>query len=115
MLGMDKPLTAEAIGHAFGNAGRVLWHNAVALFTPETAHWGSLAEFWQVIYWPYLVGSLAPGVVIVCGALLPDGAAGRAYQNARRKRLQAKLEALRRPACFPERAGLTGNGRIARP
>jgi uncharacterized protein len=97
MLGIHRPLTPEAIGRAFGDAGQEIWHNIRAAFTHRTAHWDRLADFWNDIYWPYFVGSLAPGVI--CGLVLYALTVPlvRAYQASRRKRLQAKLARLKPP------------------
>lgn len=97
MLGIEAPLNAEMIGRAFGRAGQELWHNVVAVFTEDRMHWDSLVDFWNTIYWPYVVGSLVPSVVlalVMYGLTVP---LVRAYQNRRRKQLQAKLASLRTP------------------
>jgi uncharacterized protein len=97
MLGIRQPLNAEAIGAGFADAGREIWHNIVAMFGPEVAHWDSLIDFWHTIYWPYFVGSLVPGVLLGLILYYLTVPLVRAYQNARKKRLQAKLAALRPP------------------
>jgi len=97
MLGIRQRLTPDAIGHAFSDAGREIWHNIRAIFTPELAHWDRLIEFWNTIYWPYLVGSIIPGVVIGMVLYYLTVPLVRAYQNRRKKQLQAKLATLRPP------------------
>jgi len=97
MLGIRAPLNPEMIGRAFARAGRELWHNFGAIFTHEQTHWDRLLDFWSTIYWPYVVGSLVPGVLLgllMYGLTVP---LVRAYQNRRRKQLQAKLASLRAP------------------
>ncbi|MES2666365.1 MAG: DUF2062 domain-containing protein [Pseudomonadota bacterium] len=64
MLGIETPLTSEAIGRAFYDAGDDLWRNVMAIFTPAKAHWGGLMQFWDTIYVPYLIGSLGPAVIL---------------------------------------------------
>jgi uncharacterized protein len=97
MLGIHRPLTPEAIGSAFSDAGREIWNNLLAPFTDRVAHWDRLADFWSDIYWPYAVGSLAPGVI--CGLVMfyLTVPLVRAYQAARRKRLQTRLARLKPP------------------
>jgi uncharacterized protein len=97
MLGIHNPLTPEMIGQAFGQAGGEIWHNIRAIFTPEQAHWDKLADFWSDIYWPYFVGSLAPGVLIGLVMYTLTVPLVRAYQAARRKQLQTKLARLKPP------------------
>jgi hypothetical protein len=97
MLGIRRPLTGEEIGRAFGEAGREIWHNAKAIFTPERAHWDRLAEFWTYIYWPYVVGSLVIGAVLGLVLYYLTVPLARGYQAARRKRLQQRLAALKPP------------------
>lgn len=97
LLGIRKPLNPEMIGHAFGGAGREIWHNVRAAFTPEQAHWDNLIEFWNTIYWPYVVGSMVPSVAFALVAYYLTVPLVRAYQNRRKKQLQAKLALLHNP------------------
>lgn len=64
IMGIQKPLTAGYIGHAFGNAGEDLWFNLLAMFGPEQTRWDGLIQFWHEIYLPYFIGALIPGFVI---------------------------------------------------
>ena len=64
LLGTDDTLTLTAIFAAFAAAGNELWYNIRAAVGPDTAHWDGLALFWRRIYWPYLLGSILPGLVI---------------------------------------------------
>ncbi|SLN44819.1 DUF2062 domain-containing protein [Roseisalinus antarcticus] len=85
----------ESFLQKFSGAGRDLWHNFSAMFTPEKAEWARLARFYHEVFLPYLVGGIIPGIVAatVCYYLaLP---VVRAYQNRRKKMLRAKLEKLR--------------------
>ena len=43
---------------AFSHAGQDLWHNFLAIFSPQVAHWEGLKQFWHQLYLPYLVGSI---------------------------------------------------------
>ena len=90
MLGRTDHLSATGVFAAFGVAAREIWHNVSAIFTPAQAHWEGLAGFWDRIYWPYLVGSIGPGILtslLLAWATVP---AVRAYQTLRRRRIQRK-------------------------
>lgn len=84
------------LGCQFGNAAGDLWYNVKAAFSPATMDWTRLAEFYNEIFYPYLVGSVPVGLmagVIAYYIALPVMAA---YQNRRRKRLRAKLDQLKK-------------------
>ncbi|MGV8951644.1 MAG: DUF2062 domain-containing protein [Cypionkella sp.] len=83
LLGVQAPLTAEAIAGAFGHAGVDLWHNFMAIFTDATMHWGGLQRFWHDIYVPYFIGALLPGLVISIVAYYATIPIVQAYQKAR--------------------------------
>ena len=44
MLGIQGMVPLPEVFGAFGRASAQLWHNAVALFGPETAHWDRLGR-----------------------------------------------------------------------
>ena len=79
------------LGEKFGGAFEDLWHNAVALFTPEVAHWGGLADFYWDVFLPYTVGGLIPGLITATAIYSVSLPLITAYQNRRRGRIQAKL------------------------
>lgn len=90
MLGRTDPLSVTGVFAAFGKAASEIWHNVTAIFTPAEAHWEGLAGFWDRIYFPYLVGSIVPGLLIsflLAWATVPAVAA---YQAMRRRRIQRK-------------------------
>jgi uncharacterized protein (DUF2062 family) len=62
----------ESIFAKFGGAAGDLWHNFVAIFTPERAEWHELEIFYRDVFFPWLVGGLIPGVVCGSGLLLPQ-------------------------------------------
>lgn len=63
MLGVDTPLSSEAIGAAFANASTDIWQNVKAIFTDDVANWDGLLQFWHQIYLPYFIGAIGPGVL----------------------------------------------------
>ncbi len=83
------------LGDRFRGAWNDLWDNFLAIFTPERAHWGRLADFFYDVFLPYLVGGMIPGVItaIICYYLSVPVIT--AYQNRRKGRLKAKWEELK--------------------
>lgn len=71
-----------------------LWHNFKAIFTPERMEWAGLHRFYDDFFYPFMIGSLIPGIITaticywVCVPLIGS------YQNRRRKKLEAKLRKL---------------------
>ncbi|MEL7114614.1 MAG: DUF2062 domain-containing protein [Pseudomonadota bacterium] len=77
----------------FGRASAELWHNFTAIFTPETAHWDRLGDFFWRVMWPYTVGGLVPGVITSVLAYMLARAAVAAYQRRRIGQLKRRYEA----------------------
>lgn len=96
MLGIKVPLTPRMIGEAFGRAGYELWENFLAIFSDAPTHWGGLANFWQTIYFPYLVGSILPGLVFAVGSYYLTIPLVHAYQKLRAHKLRDAVETRRR-------------------
>ncbi len=103
MLGtsMRGPLD-DSLFHKFSGAAGDLWHNFIAIFTPERAHWGELHRFYDDVFFPWLVGGLIPGVI--CGAVCYYLSVPliRAYQKRKAARLRKKMEKLRNQASAAE-------------
>jgi hypothetical protein len=112
MLGIDTPLSAEAIGEAFARAGGDLWHNFLALFGPAVTKWDGLTEFWDTIYVPYFIGALGPGIVLSLLFYYVSIPLVEAYQKARAaKALERREKRGRLRAALAEaKARLTGKG-----
>lgn len=96
MLGRHlAPVQTEGLFETFGHAFQNLHHNLVAFFTHEPTQWQGLANFFDGIFLPYLVGGLLPGIAagLVCYFIaLPIVTA---YQNRRRTRLKERLTKIR--------------------
>lgn len=92
MLGGDTPLSSEAIGAAFADAGSDIWQNITAIFTHDVAHWDGLLQFWHQIYLPYFIGALLPGIALSLGFYYLTIPLVQAYQNARAARSQEQSE-----------------------
>lgn len=77
---------------AFSNASVELWRNFTAVFTPETMHWGRLSAFFEVVFLPYLVGGILPGLAAGLAAYFLSHPVIIAYQKTRIKRQKARFE-----------------------
>ena len=109
ILGIPGNVGMAEVFAAFALAANDLWHNLRAIFGPEPTHWDGLLQFWHRIYWPYTVGSILPGLAISLlfyGLTLP---ALTAYQALRRRRLAARIAALRKKVAANEGDGPSTN------
>lgn len=91
MLGIERPLSAPAIMDAFAQAGGEIWRNMLAVVGKEEFHWDALRVFMHDIYWPYLVGSIGPGIVVAVIGYYLSLPIVRAYQGLRAKRLRERI------------------------
>ena len=82
------------LGCQFSTALGDLWHNFKAMFTPATADWHGLAVFYDVVFYPYLIGGAISGVIVATICYYLSVPLIGAYQKRRRKALQAKLAQL---------------------
>lgn len=96
MLGIDEPLTVISIFGAFAGAGTEIWNNLIAIFTPETTHWSSLARFFRVIFLPFLVGGILPGLIVGMIFYYLTIPVIRAYQRIRAMKTEARRAVRRR-------------------
>lgn len=96
LLGIHTPLSAEMVGEAFAQAGIDLWHNVIALFTPDRMHWEGLIQFWSEIYVPYFIGALLPGFALSAGFYYLTILLVRAYQHSRAAKAEERGERRRR-------------------
>lgn len=93
LLGSPEGISLHGTFAAFAAAGSELWFNFTTLFTSETAHWDGLLLFWRRVYFPYLIGSILPGLAtsaLLAWATVPTL---NAYQALRRRNLQKRVEA----------------------
>ena len=111
MLGIDKPMTFLSVVAAFSNAASELWRNFKAIFSDAPTEWQSLAVFWHTVYFPYLVGSIIPGLVAGLIGYYLTIPLVHAYQKLRRGRLGDRLEKRRRlKALLAEAQAATSRG-----
>lgn len=93
LLGLPPGLNRH-LGQKFADASYDLWHNFVAIFTPEPIIWEGLRVFYDDVFFPYLVGGIIPGLItatFIYSIALPLISA---YQKRRKKVLRAKLDQL---------------------
>lgn len=95
MLGSPEGISINGVFSAFAAAGADLWHNFMAIFTADSAHWDGLILFWRRIYWPYLLGSILPGIATSALLAWVTVPVLTAYQALSRRRRQQRA-ALRR-------------------
>lgn len=88
----------ESIFDKFAGAGRDLWHNIKAIFTTERAHWGELHRFYDDVFFPWMIGSIVPGLLCAALCYYLSVPVIRAYQKRRVARLRKKMEKLREQA-----------------
>lgn len=99
LLGTDfEEGDTHGLMRTFANAIQDLKHNLIALFTDRVADWHGLGIFYHEVFYPYLIGSIFPGLLaaVICHYLsLP---LIRTYQLRRRARIKAKFDEIKRLA-----------------
>lgn len=88
----------RGIMRQFAEASDDLWDNFRAIFTHREAHWDRLIEFYDQVFYPFLIGSLIPGAIAGLIAYYLSVPVIRAYQKRRVSRLRARLLAKRKNA-----------------
>ncbi|WP_137702492.1 DUF2062 domain-containing protein [Marimonas lutisalis] len=85
----------RSLGGKFADAWADLWHNLKTLYTGGTPDWHGLSVFYDEVFFPYMIGGLVPGVVAASICYYLAVPVIQAYQNRRKGRLKAKLDALK--------------------
>ncbi|PWG18511.1 DUF2062 domain-containing protein [Salibaculum griseiflavum] len=70
-------------------------HNIRAVFTPEAMQWDGLRAFYDTTFFPFMVGSVIPGIVAATIAYYVVVRLIHVYQNRRRKALRQRLGKLK--------------------
>ena len=91
----QPPVPLPQIVASFSYASLELWSNLGALVTEREEEWTRLSTFFELVFWPYLVGGLGPGLATATVAYWVSHPLITAYQNARIKRQQKRLQKLR--------------------
>lgn len=92
MLGIEAPLDFLSVYAAFSDAGMQLWHNFTAMFTHDVAQWDKLIGFFHFIFWPYVIGSILPGIVAATIAYYISLPLIHAYQKIRGHKMREAFE-----------------------
>lgn len=92
LLGSEFRLPLSQVMPSFGEATSQLWKNIIGLLTGVPTEWGRLSLFFHKVYLPYLVGAVAPGILV--GLVFQYGSLPliRAYQRLRLRRLLERAE-----------------------
>lgn len=105
LLGLDtrslsfhrhSPSDPPTVGERFVEAGQSLWHNIKALFTPDTADWTGLTNFYDEVFYPFMIGGILPGIIFGAIMYYVSLPLVTAYQNRRKGALKAKLATLKK-------------------
>lgn len=99
MLGRtDGDSEFREVSHAFAEGMNAIWATMKSWFGFGPSMLDGLIAFLDNIFLPYLIGGILPGLItgVVCYWLL--GPLVAAYQERRRKRLEARASAKRRAA-----------------
>jgi len=90
-FGADVPDDFCGIGCRFGAAFGDIIHNIMAAFTDEHADWHGLHGFYDEVFFPYMIGSVLPGIAAATICYLIALPLIRGHQKRRQKALRAKL------------------------
>lgn len=85
----------RSLSGKFADAGSDLWHNFIAIFTPDTMDWAGLGVFARDVFYPYLIGGIMSGVFFATIGYYLAVPVLRAYQKRRRGLIKLKFEALK--------------------
>ncbi len=102
LLGTDPGGAEGNIFNAFAGAWRDLQHNFLAMFSEERAHWHQLHEFYSEVFYPFMVGSIIPGLIFASITYYLSVPVIRSFQKRRLAKLQAKMEKLKNQAAAEE-------------
>ena len=92
-FGFGKGVPADfcGIGCRFSDAFRDITHNFKAIFTHERADWHGLHGFYDEVFFPYMIGSVIPGIIVATICYMIALPLIRGHQKRRQKALRAKL------------------------
>lgn len=83
--------TRQGVLRSFVRASDDLWDNFTAIFTHHNLHWENLIEFYDRVFYPFMIGGIIPGVVAGIIAYYLSVPVIRAYQKRRGQKRAAKL------------------------
>ncbi|MBU3030346.1 DUF2062 domain-containing protein [Paracoccus sp. XHP0099] len=95
ILGLPGDLEPQRILSEITLAGVELWQNLRTVLSSERAHWGRFHEFFEQIYWPYMVGGVIIGLAVSIAAHYLTVPVFRAYQRRREKKMAERIARVR--------------------
>ncbi len=99
----DEEVDKSLVDKFFG-AAHDLYNNLWALVSNTDANWANLSQFYDEVFFPYLIGGILPGVIGGVLAYYLSVPVISAYQKRRRGKLKKKLEELRAKAALKAKA-----------
>ncbi len=89
----------QSLASKFANAGGDLWYNLLSLFSDDRQmDWHGLSVFYDEVFFPYLVGSVLPGIVTATVCYYLSVPLIRAYQKRRTAKFRKKVAAAKAKA-----------------
>lgn len=89
----------QSLASKFANAGADLWYNLIALFSEDQKmDWHGLSVFYDEVFFPYLVGSVLPGIITATVCYYLSVPVIRAYQKRRTAKFRKKVAAAKAKA-----------------
>ena len=99
LLGRPPPEeVGESMFEIFWESTKALYWNVGALFTSAEADWSKLGDFYDEIFFPYMIGGIIPGIIAGLAGYFLSLPVIQAYQNRRKGRLKEKFLALKEKA-----------------
>ncbi|MFT7310906.1 MAG: hypothetical protein ACI853_001400, partial [Paracoccaceae bacterium] len=99
----DTEVNRSLLGK-FVDASSDLTHNFYAMFNDQDADWAGLYQFYDDVFFPYLIGGILPGLVTATIVYYISLPLITAYQNRRKGMIKAKLAELGRKAAKKSKA-----------
>ena len=93
---LDAYAVERSPGGKFVDAGRDLGVNTMAFFTGQDADWSNLHVFYQEVFFPWLIGGIAPGLITAMIAYYLSLPLVIAYQKRRKGFLKEKILSLKK-------------------
>jgi len=90
---VDPEVVQRSFMGKFVDAGQDLKHNLMTLFKGGDADWSHLLLFYDQIFYPYLIGSIIPGIIAGTTMYYLSVPLIEVYQKRRKSRIQKKMKA----------------------
>ena len=98
MAMMDRPMGAlgwDELRQGLGDLFLIPWRNFKAIFTDATADWTGYVQALDIVFFPYLLGGLIPGLVFGALGYFLSKPLVVAYQNRRKGRFTQGFKNIR--------------------